>query len=308
MHLVLLETSGNQAYLFATNRLRENIGASELTYQVGTQFVLEAVKNNLWSKNDSPQKLRNKLKKSPKIDTADIEVILATSGKALLLVKEKEMAKAIISEVTERALRDAPGLDVCGVISKQFDWETDDIHNKIKEIHKSFEEIRSSRPQPSARFPSSPITSLCASSGLPAYRLDQRPDRFWKPVRSNATKETGDNKTEISRVSYTKQKAAKDWQNRIDKITKNSGYSVEKTISHLENDSGEEIDWFAVVHADGNGLGQIFLNFNDYINCQDKSTLAKNRSYVDKLQLFSLALEDATENAFRQALRERQNS
>jgi len=281
MHLVLLETSGNQNYLFATNRLRENVGASELTYRAGTQFVLEAVAqlggSALW--DDDPNKLRENITKQSLIENADtpIEVIVATSGKALSLVKEKETAEKLISEVTRRALQEMPGLDICGVISEPFKWAKNEIHLKIKEVHKDFEEVRSSRPHPVARFPNLPITALCKTSGLPAYDIDK------------------DGK-EISVVSHVKQKTADAWKDRIGKILKGSEYFVVKSIDQLEKHFGT-LSWFAVVHADGNGLGKIFLNFEQYSGAKN------NRDYVNKLRHFSLALEDATENAFRESLK-----
>jgi hypothetical protein len=39
-------------------------------------------------------------------------------------------------------------------------------------------------------------------------------------------------------------------------------------------------DWLAIVHADGNGLGQVFLKFDQYT--------AGDQDYLDRLRRFSL--------------------
>ncbi|RKZ90011.1 MAG: hypothetical protein DRR19_10860 [Candidatus Parabeggiatoa sp. nov. 1] len=297
MHLVLLKTSGNQSYVFATNRLRENVGASELTYQVGTQFVLEAVKKqggpHLWS--NEPKILRENIRdKQQHIESSEtpIEVIVATAGKALLLVKDEKVGRDIISDVTRNALQKAPSLDICGVISESFDWNNDKIQFQLKGIHKTFDEVRSRYPHSLTRFPCLPITALCASSGLPAYTM----------VKDGGT-EMGEAETwhETSRVSYSKQEAAEAWKARIGKLT-GSKRLVVNSISELEKYFGT-VPWFAVVHADGNGLGKILGDFDKHIGCKEELP-AFNRTYVDKLRLFSLALEEASESAFCNALKE----
>jgi hypothetical protein len=123
LHVVLIETSGNQNYIFATNKLRENVGASELTARVGTQFALEAVREAngppLWADSiaEVRQALRNGDENRPVDGPNPVEVILAVSGKALLLVREKAVGMRIVRQVTLRALKEAPGLEVRGVIS-----------------------------------------------------------------------------------------------------------------------------------------------------------------------------------------------
>jgi len=50
------------------------------------------------------------------------------------------------------------------------------------------------------------------------------------------------------------------------------------------------------VHADGNGLGEIFLKFNE------AAKTSGDRDYINKLRQFSIALDECTEQAFCQAL------
>jgi len=296
LHLVLIETSGNQQYIFATNKLRENVGASELTYRVGTEWVLDAVEavsgKKIWA--DNSQQLRENLCNSdlnPLItrDGVEVEVIIATSGKALLLVKKSEVARKIVRQVTMKALEFAPGIDVCGVISNRFDWNDKSLGEVNEEIHKRFEEVRTSRPGPALRFLRLPVVTECKSSGLPASK--------WHDV---------DEKDAAARsvVNIRKWENREAYENRMQKLPGLSEMKVNfaKNVGKLEADC----DWLAVIHADGNGLGEIFLKFGKHAGCQPDPPVSDyrqlNETHVDKFRRFSLALDVCTEKAFLSSL------
>ncbi len=294
MNLVLIETSGNQQYIFSTNKLRENVGASELTYRAGTEWLLDAVHleggPKLWV--DDPATFRENLlnQKSITDPGVAVEVLVATSGKALLLVKEFETGRKIVQRLTMKALEFAPGIDVCGVISKGFDWEIRPLGEVNEEVHKRFEEVRASRPGHSMRFLRLPLAEDCKSSGLPASK--------WHDVDKN-------DKAARSMVNICKWEHREAFENRMQKMAGLSAMKVNfaKNVGKLE----EECDWLAVVHADGNGLGEIFLNFGKHAGCQPDPPVLEygdlNKKYVDKFRRFSLALDVCTEKAFLSSLR-----
>ncbi len=278
--LVLIETSGNQSYVFATNKLRENVGASELIYRAGTQWVLEAIAENggasFWS--DDPQRMREKLRqqRTPLRQPGaqgGFEVVTAVSGKALFVTDAKDKAENVIEAVTLRALQEAPGLDVCGAI-QEFD-DPLKLPQVMVQLHQRFNQIRSTRPQPLARFARLPFVAPCAHSGGAANRPD------------------GGETTSQMCVSKSDQEVRKKWRDRALRMIR----SVDESSRELEladqiDDLGA--DWLAVVHADGSGFGQIILNFEKYCG-DDKS------AYLQTFREFSLDIDAAAEQAFTEA-------
>ena len=127
LFLGLLETAGNQAYIFATNRLRENVGASQRVWEAGVEFTYRAAKKvTRYAGFDTLRKAARKgpacyakaMEQAPRLDDegVEIEVVLATSGKALFLAREKSKAEDLIATATRMALEKAPGLILRGAV------------------------------------------------------------------------------------------------------------------------------------------------------------------------------------------------
>lgn len=295
MFLVLIETSGNQNFIFATNKLKENIGASELTYRVGTQWLLEIIGdivNNdnlkIWQDSDLlRQNLLNSRHNPPIEDNKQsIEIIIAVSGKALLITKDKKTAQDIIAKLTTKCLKEAPGINVTGFYV-EFDWHKP-IQDAVRQVYREFDVVQSNLLSSEFRFLKLPILSHCDTSGLPASSMDINPEN---------------DKIPVSKISFAKRNRADDSLKRMDKLVQKNSLKFPDNTNDLEKIFEENLQWLGIVHADGNGLGQIFLNFENFIDHNLKTCPKKNRDYVNKLRKFSLALDLCTQNAFKEAIK-----
>jgi hypothetical protein len=281
--LVAIETSGNQAYIFASNRLRQNVGASELVLRSCSQWVLEAVAHHggpggLWSEStaDRVANLRDE-RRNPR---RPIEVVLATSGRALLLVEDARVGRDIVARVTRRALLEAPGLSIAGAV---MDVDLgghgrEGIHRAIRDRSGPLGQARGAVTPGEVRFRQLPVVDLCRTTGLPANVYERPTDR--------------EEPEEMSLVARSKMRAAALTTGRV---------RAEKTIRLRERlvDSAarlDECEWLGVIHADGNGMGALLREFHH--------TVRESEDHVAAVRDFSTGLELLAIEAFDEALAE----
>lgn len=300
--LVYLETFSNQRFIFATNRLRQNVGASELTFRAGTRWVLEALGVPA-SAASSPAAVRRHLLSDanpPFEDGEGAEIVYAVSGKALVLVDDAARGRELVSAVTRRALREAPGLELVGAVSDGFDWDpasyAGELHRRIDAVARRQAALRARLPGPAARAPRLPVTASCDSSGQPAAHLGR----------------VGGRSERRSPEVAAKHRAAEEGLARMRGLAP-EGMRLARVLDEVIDDDqapdepagGEAVadadGWIGVVHADGNGVGSLFAAFDQHVtSCLGRPATA--RDYVDWLRRFSLALDLATTEAFRDAV------
>jgi hypothetical protein len=264
--IVLIEAAGNQAYIFGTNRMRENVGASQLTHSLGA-----------WGR-EAARDLGGR-----------VEIVNDTAGKVLAMCADASDAEALVFGVTCRALVDAPGLDAAGV-TVACDLSVENVADAIERAFVALSVVRADLRGKAARQVQLPIVAGCRVSSGPAADL----------VVDGRTESAEPNEPqERSLASLAKRKAAKAGYDRMGGRLGLGSYGDFDRLS----DNG----WRAVVHADGNGLGQIFSNFGAHVEARGllsgDDVAERNRQTLDLLREFSAGLEQATIAAFESAVR-----
>ncbi len=210
------------------------------------------------------------------------EVLVQTSGMFLAFFTDAAQARSVISEVTLRALREAPGLGVTGVVGDPIDWAGNGAPAAVAQVFRAMATSRVTRPSTAVRFPVLPVTALCPSSALPVAGL----------VRVGGSPELR------SAPSLAKLATHEPALIRLAEMSGLPVAHVRRAARRLDGDQPDSPERVAVVHADGNGLGGVFAGLAGLM-VDESGAEPDNAGYAAAYHDFSAALATSTERAFQ---------
>jgi len=287
MHLIIVDTAQIQSYVFNSNRLRENIGASHLVAQATDSWAKEAVQYTVKKHNivadgrlDDTRSIENPA------DNLDGEVLYAGGGNFVVLFRDDSKAKDFIRTLSRKVLTDAPNLQLV-VAQRQFNWKQS-LRRTLKDAFEQLAEKKRSRIL-SAPLLGLGVTKMCRSTGWPATgwvkKIGDDPER---PASSEILAKL--------RVVDRDGKKLSEADRRLTSILPcPEGYDYPAQLDHLGGTKGEH-NFIAVVHADGNGMGQRIMGIGGGDPRLD------NREYIRSLRSLSEAVDRASQMALKDVL------
>ena len=279
--LVMYEISQKQRYIFRSNRLRENIGASTiirwLTETPELFFQEWHVRKPEWLHST------------------------VGGGNALYVFESQEEAKAFANELSFGVLKHLPGLELF-LVTESMDWDMDRLYgsegaaedgrtNVIGHMRNRLA-AKKNRREHAIRQYTWGIHQLCADSGMPANDLVEMPDSD-KPVARA--------KELIVKEEFGR-KSLKDFDDRFLKgldVVPDNGKKLEfMTQEYLEEVLDKEKsakNYVAIVHIDGNAMGKKVEAFLE-------KKFPNNDHYLKEYAQFTKTIDDAYQTAMRQMI------
>lgn len=246
---------GIQNFIFQTNKLKDIVGASELVERIcGNLF-----KKVLDRSGGGEKCVAESLEKDP-------ECVLAAAGNVKYVFDSKEKCEYVVRNFPKEVVENVPGVTISQAVVVM--EERDGFQDSVLRLE---EKIRAQRNRP-MRSLLLGMTGIRRSreTGLPAVWSEKQTE-----FMDCATRE--------------KRKAAQESQDsKLCRAMFGSAVSP-KCFPHDLKDITGDNNWIAVIHADGNGLGQVVQK------------LGSNRECFKK---FSQKLDEATKDAARDAFLE----
>lgn len=251
---------GIQNFILQTNELKEIIGASGLVERICTSEFEEFY-----------------ISKQGRTG----ELIVGAAGNIKCLFFTREACEKAVLEFPRKVMELAPGITISQAIvsypqtkksEDKFSIDGENFQQAVEELERRLKNQRN-KPMPSLTLG---LIGILRSrkTGLPVVQIHKEKD---------GTEEFWDEATRSKKREKEKPKA-------LCKICFGDDIDDSKVVSKF-NELNPKNDWIAVIHADGNGLGQII------------QAIGKNK---DKLKEFSVTLDKATKEAAQKAYQELQ--
>lgn len=326
--LTIIDVTGTQNYIFGTNKLRENIGASEIVAQATSYWLFDILKREFPNGTNLFQDKRKPsfevIDETKKIGENGIvaEVIYAGGGNALILFDEIENAENFARSYTKDLLIKAPNLEIVLTHSdKNFDIdEFGEIEVSTEEIDEFGEAIIKTTKVPSIlkivedtfhklnlkkqnRTLSSSLQGLavsaqCVSTGGAASK---DPLEWAKQENNQKLYEVLLDKYKgkyVSGEAFEKIKTAKKANERLkEEIFKDvlpDSLEIPVELDHLGRTEGEA-SFVAVVHTDGNRMGARIKEF--------VKDAENNRDWINKMRGLSKSIHRINLTVLKNTLR-----
>lgn len=290
--LLAVDTIGIQKYIFNSNRLRENIGASYLVASITGHWAFDAVREAAKKHSGDHNVINNddgKLNDEVIIDqpSTAAEVLYAGGGNCVVLFRDFQTARTFTQMLSRRALKEAPGLRLM-IHSVPFIWGRDVLNDKLGQL---FREMKEKRSTQSSVMPLAGlgITMMCSSTALPAIGM---------------VRKTGDDAPRPASAEVLAKIAAATAANTAleSQLPPGAGYTYPLDFDDLGRTRGES-SLIAVVHADGDGIGTKIESIGD-----SYPSPLHIREHINALRNFSQQVALAAQTALAETLHQLQQS
>lgn len=224
-YLFTFAAKGLQPYIMNGGKLRDMVGATSLIDKLSDEKLLQS-----W------------LTKKFEVAADDFEILQAAAGGARIRFANESAAKRVARLWPLWCRAWAPELDVVQHLEQ---WSVgDNFGNVSKTAAKALEQNRNF---PAARMPEAgPFVQRAPRTGGPAVQVDRSTDDEW---------------IDTATVRKRAERDALGGKNELPPVARAFGFT---RADQLPNDftdiSGPDRHYLAVIHADGNRLGQMFLD------------------------------------------------